>query len=217
MWQVLGLWAAIVTTYTFRFDRPYVVEATSMNEIYKIVDPEIKVIKTLPSSLGRIDYFMVLFEKSSSKEYFPSVNQELGEAWSDMPDYQVAIRVDDDDFELPIFVLHARGICRSEEPKAFQQLNDGEECFNKNVTSFDSAITLHCVSFRDKSGVTSIRTGFHYFQAGDSKPDSGPTSWDSMVDIYEQDFKEINVESKLFWKEYNVQSRVWSRICQERT
>jgi hypothetical protein len=177
-----------------------------MEQPIKIVDPEIRILKSEPSSLGNIDCYMVIFDKDVfSVEKYGDI-----ESWFQENGSCITYNVRDDDFEYSIYVMHSEKIAEGDPVIPLLEEDLSSKKFVTNIISYDSCLMSHCLGICEEDNILYIKSGFHYWSACDQKGYTGPTSYDSMSKIYDGDYRFLAMDRSRFWHLYHPMLKIWT-------
>jgi len=162
----------------------------------KIENPEFRIIKTTPSSLGTVDYHIVIYEKSDFNN--SDLLQEKNES-------QIAEGIYESGEYHGFYVIHSS----TTQGEDIETLSQDEKLFCNNRINCDSILSYHCLSIRDDETKLKLRTGFHEIH-----PEMNLSEiiydWNSMIKISNR-YKEIEVNKDVFFKLYKEQVEKWKK------
>ena len=176
----------------------YVSEVRSVMEKFEIQNPEIELLKSSPSSLGTINYYMALFDALNVSE-FESKIEVLSE------------NIDDEENHYPFFLLHSTST-RGEPIIPLKKARANESQFCVNRTNTDSALKYHCLAYKNKGDRVSLKSGFHSWQVSDSSDERMPIGWDTMDQMDGEVYFLVNMLSERFWSQYESALKSWVQL-----
>ncbi len=166
-------------------------------------------IQTAPSSLGRVDEILVVFDEAD----FPAVEESEADgytmAWFEANQAEFGQDLDDDDFPHPVYVLHSSANKMAATISPIVELGPDQTAFSKNVCLYDSALTAHCLALFEEGDSMYIKSGFHYWHAWAEY--DGPTSWSTMNLIYDGFYRYLKLDKASFWKQYFSAIKEWEQ------
>lgn len=161
-----------------------------------ISNPVLRFINSAPSSLGTIDYFIVLYDEGELGSYY-STN------WWKEHEFEVAEELYETAEYQGVYVIHASGT----RGQNIYPLEKDQEQLAYNRINCDSILSYHCVAIKTEKQVVHLRTGFH-----ETYPDDHPASllfdWGSMDEVSNR-YQEIEVDKDLFFEYYEKVIKVW--------
>lgn len=152
--------------------------------------PKLKIIKTIPSTLGNIDYHIVIYDESilGSNNY-----------WDELKEAEVAESIYEKAVYQDIYVIHSTST-RGEPITPISNFSNG---FSFNRINCDSILAYHFLATQQTQQHIHIRTGFH-----ESQPEYNPyliiNNWESMSNI-SNGFHEIKLDKNQFSPIYQEQ------------
>ena len=182
-----------------------------MNQLIEIVKPAIKILRSSPTTLGSVDYYMVIFDEVAfSVNKHGSIDDWFQEYEHDVTDY-----IGEDNFIYPIYVLHCTDPRNGENIIPLGEKELGTKQFSTNRTDCDDGVIQHCIAIKEAFNSVYIKSGFHYYMVQDDKRNNMPTSWDSMSNIYGGKYSFLSVPRIEFWSLYHSMLKIWNdRITQ---
>ena len=177
-----------------------------MKQPIKIIEPEIKILKSGSSSLGNINCFMVVFDKTVfSAEKYRNLDERFKENENCISD-----KIREDDFEYPIYVLHSASIGKSNDITPLVKKEPNTKQFSTNTANCDTTPIEHCIAIRETFDLVYVKSGFHYWYVCDPKGNDTPYSWDSMSRIYGGEYSFLSVDRIRFWSIYQSALKIWT-------
>ena len=152
-----------------------------------IENPEFEFIKTLPSTLGTVDFHVVIYEKSDFKNLGRFSADKLSE---------VAEEIYETGEYKGFYVIHSSS-SRGDRINTLENYEDG---FYSNRINCDSILSYHCLAIKNEKLVLKIRSGFHEICPGKNLLEI-VNDWDTMERI-SNGFQEIEVNKEVFIKLY---------------
>ena len=184
-----------------------------MKQPIKIIEPEIKILKTSPDTGGNIECFMTIFDKVA----FPVEKYGNLEEWVQENENYISDIIGDDGFEYPIYVLHSSVICEGDEIIPLEEQGVGIEKFSTNIMYYDSSLKSHCIATKEAVDLLHIKSGFHYWSACGQQGYDGPCDYDSMSQTYRGEYSFFSVDRIRFWSIYQSALKIWTeQVTNER-
>lgn len=158
----------------------------------KIENPQFKIIETLPSTLGTVDYYLCLYDKIDTREdIFDKIDaSEIAEELYETGMYS------------GIYVIHS-STTRGEDINPLSK--DNHFCCNR--INCDSILIYHCLAMKNNEGQLILRTGFH-----ESHPSFNISKmvydWDSLINV-SNGFLELEINNHVFFKLYQEEIKKW--------
>jgi hypothetical protein len=178
-----------------------------MNQLIEIVKPAIKILKSSPTSLGSVTYYMVIFD-----EVIFSVHKHGSiDDWFQEYGYDVTEYIGEDNFNYPIYMLHCTDPENGETIISLVEKKPSTKQFSTNRTDCDSGVIQHCIAIEEAFDFVYIKSGFHYYMVWDNKRNNMPTSWDSMSNIYDGKYSFLSVPRIKFWSLYHSMLKIWNQ------
>ena len=157
-------------------------------------NPQLKIIETLPSTLGTVDYHIVIYENTNLKEsLFDTFNE-----------FEIAEEIyETGEFE-GFYVIHSSTSRGADITPISNEIH-----FSCNRINCDSIISYHCLAIKSNENELALRTGFHEIH-----PNINITQeiydWNSMPNI-SNGFLEINIDKNKFFELYQKQIEEWKQ------
>ena len=184
-----------------------------MKQPIEIIEPEIKILKALPSTGGNIECFMTIFDKTA----FPVKKYGNLKEWIQENENYISDIIGDDGFEYPIYVVHSSVICEGDEIVPLEEQGVGIEKFSTNTMYYESSLKSHCIAIKEAVDLLYIKSGFHYWSACGQKGYDGPCDYDSMSQIYGGEYSFLSVDRTRFWPIYQSALKIWTeQVTNER-
>jgi len=168
-----------------------------MTDCIEIFKPVIKVLVSEASSLGTINYNMVVFDEVWAPEF-------------DLKYFDLAQNIDDQDNHQPYYLLHSTST-RGEAIKRIGSESTSGNIFSINRVNLDSIILYHCLAYRNTDGFVYLKSGFHSWVATDDVDMRFPRDWDSMDSMNGDCHCIIKIERNSFWRAYLEGLRSWDK------
>ncbi len=160
----------------------------------KIEHPEFRIIRTMPSTLGTVDYYIIIYEKLDFND--SNLLEGKNEA-------EIAENIYESGVYQGFYVIHS-STTRGEE---IDILNQGKKLFCYNRINCDSILSYHCLVIKADETSLKLRTGFHEIQP-EMNISETIYDWNSMMKI-SNGYQEIEVNRDTFFKLYEEQVEVW--------
>ena len=160
--------------------------------ILKIDNPQLKIIETLPSTLGVIDYYIVLYDKNDQNDNL--LNKPNA--------YEIAEEIYETGEFNGFYVIQASS-SRGEDIKPLAE----DSCFCYNRVNCDAVLSYHILAIKQNGTELHLRSGFHEIHPS-AIISKQVYDWNSMSNI-SNGFIEIEVNAQAFFKLYNKQIRKW--------
>jgi hypothetical protein len=161
-----------------------------------IKTPRLKIIKTLPSTLGNIDYHIVIYDES-----ILGANNH----WNELKEAEVADWIYEKAVYQDIYVIHSTST-RGEKITPISNFSNG---FSSNRINCDSILSYHFLATKYIQQHIHIRTGFH-----ENSPEHSPSlsinNWESMSKI-SNGFHELKLDKNQFISIYQEQIQLWNK------
>lgn len=151
----------------------------------KIENPVFRIIKTFPSSLGTIDFFIVVYEKGKFISWNSKIENEIAENI-----YEKGVYKD-------VYVIHSS----SSRGEKINPINSNI-IFSQNRTNCDSILIFHILAVKFINKDVILRTGFHDLKSGINKT---IYDWETMKNI-SNGYQEIIINKERFYNLYNEQN-----------
>ncbi len=163
-----------------------------------ILKPVLRIIKSNPSTLGTEDYYIILYDESD----FNDLDKEL---WFKENELEIFEELYETAEYKNIYVIHS-STSRGEDIKI---LNERKNISIYNRVNCDSILSYHCLALKLDETKLILRTGFHetHPKIGDSEL---PFSW-NMMNKLSNNYKEIEVDKDVFFKDYNKIIEKWKK------
>ena len=153
----------------------------------RITNPKIKLIQTHPSSLGNVDYYMVIYEA-----------HEFSDTWFCEHGYQIAENIYDEIFELNIFILHAT----SDRGEAIVPISKGGLLLKTRIDC-DSVLSFHLIEYSLNKELLVFNTDI-YESLDFKSPQTMP--------INSLRLKTFSLEKSIFWSLYEKALLEWDGL-----
>lgn len=179
-----------------------------MNQLVEIAKPVIKILRSSPTSLGSVNYYMVVFD-----EIVFSINKHGSiDDWFQEYEYDVTEYIGDDNFNYPIYILHCTDPRSGENIIPLVEKEPGTKQFSTNRINCDDGMIQHCIAIREDFDLVHIKSGLHYWMVyDDDNRNNMPTSWDSMSNIYGGEYSFLSVPRIEFWSLYHSMLEIWNK------
>ena len=166
-----------------------------LNRQLEIRQPIIWVLTSPPSTLGTIDYNMVLFES----EHNSTFRRQMGE---------LAENISDQEDCYPFFLLHSTTTWgQSITPLQSRSPSETQFCINR--TNTDSVMLYHCLACRNLESNVLLKSGFHSWPVQENSDELLPSSWDSMKNMNGDVHFSVKINSVQFWRTYSIAVSKW--------
>ncbi|TVZ47496.1 hypothetical protein JM82_2106 [Olleya sp. Hel_I_94] len=162
----------------------------------KIENPGFRIIKTLPSTLGTVDFHIVMYEKLDFSD---------DEVWKGVNESEIAEEIYESGEYKGFYVIHS-STTRGED---INTLDDSEKLFCFNRINCDSILSYHCLATRSDETGFKLRIGFHEMHPEMSLPKI-INDWNSMANI-SNGFQEIKINKDTFFELYQKQVEIWKK------
>lgn len=164
-----------------------------------IQTPALRIIKTLPSSLGTVDWHIVLYDLTALHEPEP-------EKWIEDNEHEIAEDIYESAHYLGVYIIHST-TTRGEDIRPLDEQADGAT-FNR--INLDSVLSFHCLAVQTVGNNLQVRTGFH-----EAFPDVDfstlPFQWDQM-DRLSNGFQALQVNKETFFALYFQAIENWNAL-----
>ncbi|XRE42886.1 hypothetical protein ACIVBQ_001090 [Tenacibaculum discolor] len=157
----------------------------------KIKNPQLKIIKTSPSTLGTVDYHIVIYDSTNLKDgLFDKFNE-----------FEIAEEIYETGEFKGFYVIH------SSSTRGADIIPLSDNHFSCNRINCDSILSYHCLAIKSNETELTLRTGFHEIHPSLNILHE-VYDWDSMSTI-SNGFLEIEVDKHVFLKLYKKQIDEW--------
>ena len=160
------------------------------NKMKIIKNPEFKFIKTNPSTLGTVDFYIVIYKKSD----FSGLDSML-----DLKESEIAEEIYETGEYKGFYVIHSSSN-RGDSINLLENYRDG---FYSNRVNCDSILSYHCLAIKNEQSGFKIRTGFHEANS-EVNLSRIINDWNSMTNV-SNGFHEIEVNKEAFVQLYEKQ------------
>ncbi len=156
----------------------------------RIKHPEFKIIRTSPSSLGTIDFYIIAYEKTEF------------DIWKELNENEIAEEIYETGEYKGFYVIHS-STTRGEDISTL----DGKKEFVFNRINCESILSYHCLAIKVDGSYLNLRTGFH--ESSNSRIGK-IIDWNSITEI-SNGFQEIEFVKDEFYKLYNRKVDEWKK------
>ena len=168
-----------------------------MEEFRYIQNLEIKVMDSDPSSLGTINYYMVM----SDADNFPEGVSNLDKLICTFPNNL------NREFEDVFFVLHNTNSSLGDQIAPLSVTDQGSDQFTSNIVVYDECNEHHCLAVTQDSEICSLISGSYLVCFSDKIIDS----YQELLahDDFYSPLNMCRVNKKQFWQSYGVAVEQW--------